>query len=83
MGASGRRVGQVASPSAANADPPSAANKIKRQVVDTAMVGQNVQTMVGHKLAKARFHKLASFSPTLQNDVGPTEVQPNSGNALC
>ena len=46
----GRRVGQIASFSAANADPPSAANGIERYALKI------VQIMVGDKLAEARFY---------------------------
>ena len=45
-----RRVGQIASFSAAYADPPSAANPLKR------VGSKKAEPMVGHKLAKARFH---------------------------
>ena len=54
----GRRVDQIASFSVANADPPFAANKIKRHVVKIT------QTMVGHKLAEARFHPPYDYGRT-------------------
>ena len=52
-----RTLGQVASFSAASADPPSAANKNERHVLS-----ESFKRMVGHKLAEARFHPPYDYS---------------------
>ena len=74
-----RRVGQTASFSAANADPPSAANKLERRVI------KNHVAMVGHKLAEARFRPpYKNYQTRRKRALQPSYLGPViSGGKIC